>query len=88
MKTKLITETYGMKVYTDQAEYFGDVEEGIITINKVLSWKIKASKGSSLSRLLKSAKGVILPHQLVIAIGDIFLINKAAIPSFDEEEEE
>ena len=82
-----------MKVFTDQGEYFGDVEECIMTINKTFGWRVKSTRGSTLSRVLGGAKGVIVPHQLVRAIGDIFLINKAAIPSFsdnesDESEEE
>jgi len=41
-----------------------------------------------LSKLLGGAKGVIVPHQLVKAIGDVMIINKAAIPSYSEEEKE
>jgi len=88
LRTKRISETYDMKVFTDQGEYFGDVEECIMTINKTFGWRVKSTRGSSLSRVLGGAKGVIVPHQLVKAIGDIFLINKAAIPSFNEEDEE
>jgi sporulation protein YlmC with PRC-barrel domain len=87
LKTKRISDTYDMKVFTDHGEYFGDVEECVMTINKTFGWRVKATRGSSLGKLLGSAKGVIVPHQLVRAIGDIFIINKAAIPSFGEEEE-
>ena len=86
LRTKRITETYDMKVFTDQGEYFGDVEECVVTLSKAFGWRVKATRGGSLSRLLGSAKGVIVPHQLVKAIGDIFIINKAAIPSFSDEE--
>ena len=88
LKTKRITHAFDMKVYTDQGEYFGDVEECILTINKIFGWRVKATRGSSLSGLLGGAKGVIVPHQLVKAVGDIFIINKAAIPSYSEEESE
>lgn len=88
LKTKRISDTFNMEVYTDQGEYFGDVEECIITLNKVFGWRVKATKGSSLSQLLGGAKGVIVPHQLVKAIGNIFIISKAAIPSYGESEEE
>ena len=88
LKTKRISETFDMKVFTDQGEYFGDVEECIVTINKTFGWRVKSTRGSTLSRVLGGAKGVIVPHQLVRAIGDIFLINKAAIPSFNESGEE
>lgn len=88
LKTKRISETFDMKVFTDQGEYFGDVEECIMTINKTFGWRVKSTRGSSLSRVLGGAKGVIVPHQLVKAVGDVFIINKAAIPSFSDSEEE
>ena len=28
---KKITETYDMKVFTDQGDYFGDIEEAVLT---------------------------------------------------------
>lgn len=86
LNTKRITETFEQKVFTDQGEYFGDVEECILTINKIFGWRVKATRGSSLNTLLGGAKGVIVPHQLVKSIGDIFIISKAAIPSYVAEE--
>ncbi len=87
LKLKQITEVYDMPVYTDSGEYFGDVEEGIVTTNKIFGWRIKATKSSFLNKVLGGAKGVIVPHQLVKAISDIMIINKAAIPSYEEKEE-
>ena len=51
---KKISETYDMKVFTDSGDYFGDVEDSIITTNKVFGWKIKATKSSLLSKVLGS----------------------------------
>ena len=81
LKMKKVSETYDLKVFTDTGEYFGDVEDSIIQTNKVSGWKIKATKNSFLSRVLGSAKGVIVPHQLVKAVGDILIISKNAVPS-------
>ncbi len=85
LRMKRIQETYGMKVFTDQGDYFGDVEESILTATKVHGWRVRATKNSFLSKVLGSAKGVIVPHQLVKAIGDIMIISKAAVPSYSEE---
>ena len=74
-----------MKVFTDNGEYFGDVEESILTQNKVFGWRVRATKNSFLNKVLGSAKGVIVPHQLVKSIGDIMIISKAAVPSYSEE---
>jgi sporulation protein YlmC with PRC-barrel domain len=87
LKMKRITETYDMKVFTDTGDYFGDVEEVILTTNKVFGWRVKATRSSFLNKVLGSAKGVIVPHQLVKSIGDIMIISKAAVPSFEAEED-
>ena len=87
LKMKKISETYDMKVFTDTGDYFGDIEESILTSTKVFGWKVKATKNSFLSKVLGSAKGVIVPHQLVKAIGDILIISKTAVPSYSSEEE-
>jgi len=88
LKMKKLGETYDMKVFTDSGEYFGDIEESILTNNKVFGWRIRATKNSFLNKALGSAKGVIVPHQLVKSIADIMIISKAAVPSYSGEEEE
>ena len=86
LKLKKINEVYDMEVYTDNGEYFGNVEEAILTTSKVYGWRVKATKKSYLTKLLGGAKGVIIPHQLVKAISDVMIISKAAIPSYEEGE--
>ncbi|MBR9700885.1 hypothetical protein GOV11_03405 [Candidatus Woesearchaeota archaeon] len=85
---KRISETYEMKVFTDNGDYFGDVDEAILTNNKISGWRVRATRNSFLSKVLGSAKGVIVPHQLTKSIGDIMIINKSAIPNYDPEEQE
>lgn len=87
LKVKKITHVYEMKVFTDAGEYFGDVEESILTMNKVFGWRVRATRNSSLHKLLGGAKGVIVPHRLVRAIGDIMIISKSAIPAHAEGED-
>ncbi len=88
LKMKSITETYEMKVFTDAGEYFGDVEESILTNNKVFGWRVRSTRNSFLNKILGTAKGVIVPHQLVKSIGDIMIISKSAVPSYNPEQEE
>lgn len=87
LKLKKISETYDMKVFTDTGDYFGDIEEVILTQTRIFGWRVRASKNSLLNKFLGSAKGVIVPHQLVKSTGDIMIISKAAIPSYNPEEE-
>ncbi len=86
LKIKKVNEMYGMRVFTDNGDYFGDIEEAVLASNKVYGWRVKATKNSSLTKVLGGAKGVIVPHQFVKAIGDVVVISKAAIPSYEEEE--
>ncbi len=81
LKIRKVTHCYDMKVFTDEGYYFGDVDEAILGPNKVSSWKIKATKNSLLTSILDNARGVIIPHNLVKAVGDVMIIAKAAIPS-------
>jgi sporulation protein YlmC with PRC-barrel domain len=88
LKLKKLSEAYDMKVFTDGGDYFGDVEEAIVTTNKVFGWRVKATKNSFLTKVLGSAKGVIVPHPLVKSIGDIMIISKSAVPSYNPEDDD
>lgn len=80
-----ISEMYDLKVFTEGGEYFGDIEEAILTKSKLHGWRVKATKNSFLTKVLGSARGVIVPHQLVKSIGDVMIISKAAAPTGAEE---
>jgi len=86
LKIKKLSEVIGKKVYTDVGDFFGEIEEVNLVDNKIDGWRIKV--GGSLGNLLGGARGVIIPHQYVKAIGDVFLINKSALPTHEEIEEE
>ncbi|MDO8480980.1 MAG: hypothetical protein Q7S65_04140 [Nanoarchaeota archaeon] len=85
LKMKRLLETYDMRVYTDSGEYFGDIEESILLQTKIFGWRVRATKNSFLAKVLGSAKGVIVPHQLVKNIGDVMIISKAAVPNYQGE---
>ncbi len=86
MRIKKISEVIGARVYTDSGDYFGEIEEANLSENKIDGWRIKVS-GSMLS-LISGARGVIIPHQFVKAISDIFIISKSALPSQEQDLEE
>lgn len=79
MRVKKVTEVLGSRVYTDSGEYFGEIEEANLQENKIDGWRIRV--GGSVMSLIGGARGVIIPHQFVRAISDVFIINKAALPS-------
>ena len=85
LKTKTVSDMWGMKVFTESGEYFGDVDEIVISGNKVYGWKIRSTSASYLSKILGGAKGVVIPHQLVKAIGDIVIVSKVTVPSYSNQ---
>ena len=86
MRIKKITDAIGTKVYTDSGDFFGEVEEVNLTDNKVDGWRIKV--GGAITSLIGGARGVIIPHQFVKAVSDVFIINKNALPTPSESEVE
>ena len=86
MRIKKITEVIGTKVYTDSGDFFGEVEEANLSENKIDGWRIRV--GGSVVSLIGGARGVIIPHQFVKAISDVFIINKGALPSADSDMDE
>lgn len=78
LKIKKVTEIIGKTVYTDTGDLFGQIEESNLIENKVESWKIRIS--SSMGHFLGGARGVIIPHQFVKAIGDVVIISRANLP--------
>jgi len=84
LKIKKVTEVIGKKVYTDTGDYFGEIEESNLIENKVDSWRIRVA--NSMGNFLGGARGVIIPHQFVKAVGDILLVSRASLP-LDEGDE-
>ena len=86
MRVKRLSELMGAKVYTDAGDYFGEIEESNLQDNKVEGWRIRVL-GTMVS-LISGARGVIIPHQFVKAISDIFIISKSALPTPESDIEE
>ena len=86
LRIKKINSSLGKKVYTDSGDYFGEVEEAILSENKVDSWRMRVSR--EMVSQLNGARGVIIPHQFVKAVGDILIVNKASLPIMDDTAEE
>lgn len=88
MRLRKINEVIGLPVYTDAGDLVGEVDDLSISENKVDSWKIKVSRTSTLANHLGGAKGIVVPHQFVKAVGDIIIISKAIAPVSKEEKSE
>lgn len=86
MRLRKISEVIGSRVYTDSGDFFGEIEEANLYENKIDGWRIRV--GGSITSLIGGARGVIIPHQFVRAISDVFIISKGALPSPDSDIEE
>jgi len=84
LKIKKVSSMLGKKVFTDSGDFFGEIEESVLAENKIDSWRIRVSR--EMIRNLNGARGVIVPHQFVKAIGDVFVVNKSSLPIADVEE--
>ena len=82
IKIKKVSEVIGKRVYVDSGDYFGEIEEVNLVNNKIDSWRIKVAGG--IGSFLGGARGVVIPHQFVKAIGDICLVSKASLPMQEE----
>ena len=82
LRIKNISEVIGKKAYTSEGDFFGQVEEVNLVDNKIEGWRIRV--GSGFASSLGGARGVIIPHQFVKAIGDVFIINRASLPVRDD----
>ena len=85
LKVKKISEIVGKKVYTDLGDFFGEIEEVNLADNKVDSWRIKVIGG--IGSFLGGARGVVIPHQFIKAIGDVCIISRASLPVQEETQE-
>lgn len=85
LKIKKISEVLGKRVYTDAGDFFGEIEEVTLLENKIDGWRIRVV--GSFGGFLGGARGVIVPHQFVKAIGDVVVISKAALPTREAEEQ-
>ena len=82
LRIKKMSEAVGKQVYTSDGDHFGQIEDVNLVDNKIEGWKIKISGG--FMSVLGGARGVIIPQQFVKAIGDIFIVNRASLPTRDE----
>ncbi|MFH1270129.1 MAG: PRC-barrel domain-containing protein, partial [Nanoarchaeota archaeon] len=78
LRVKKVSEVVGKNVFTSEGDFFGQVDDVNLTENKIDGWKIKI--GSGFLSMFGGARGVVIPHQFVRAIGDIVIINKGSLP--------
>ncbi len=81
-----VSETWEKDVFTDRGMYCGKVEDVECDLKrfKLRSLIIKAVKGSYISKMLGSRRGLIVPFPMVVAVGDVVIIKHVAAPMEEE----
>jgi len=79
LRLKKVTEIIGKNVFTSEGDFFGQIDDVNLAENKIDGWKIKV--GSTFLSMFGGARGVIIPHQFVRAVGDIIIVNKNSLPA-------
>ena len=82
-----VSQTWSKDVFTDKGLYCGKVEDVECDTKrfKMRSLVINAMKGSYLSKMVGSKKGLIVPFPMVLAIGDVVIIKHVTAPVEEEE---
>jgi sporulation protein YlmC with PRC-barrel domain len=82
LRIKKISDVIGKNVLTSEGDFFGQVEDVNLVDNKIDGWKIRVSSG--FLNMFGGARGVVVPHQFVKAIGDVVIVHKGSLPVRDE----
>jgi len=85
LRIKKISEVLGKQVYTSDGDFFGQIEEVNLVDNKIDGWKIRV--GSGFMSSFGGARGAIVPHQFIKAMGDVIVINSNAFKGLPTSEE-
>ena len=87
LQVSAVSETWMKDVFTDKGMYCGKVEDVECDLKrfKMRALVVKAAKGSYLSDMLGTKKGIIIPYPMVKAVGDIVLIKHFNTPMAEEE---
>lgn len=86
LRIKKISEVVGKHVYTSEGDYFGQVEEVNLSDNKIDGWKVRV--GTGFMSQFGGARGAVIPHQFVKAIGDVMVVNSTAFKGMPSKEEQ
>ncbi|NIO44821.1 MAG: hypothetical protein GTN36_04685 [Candidatus Aenigmarchaeota archaeon] len=88
ISVKNMSEVFGKDVFTNKGVFCGRVSDLDVNLSKfrINSLVVETGRGSFLSDMIGSKKGVIIPYTLVVNIGDVVIIKHIA-PTIPTESE-
>ena len=83
---KNATEMFGKDVFTNRGAYCGRISDIKVNMEKfrLQSLVLDVAKGSFLSGLIGSKKGIIVPYQYVDSVGDVVIIKHISAPATED----
>lgn len=88
LRIKKISDVLNLRVFTDSGDFVGAIEEANLLENKVDSWRIRVDSTGNIASYLGGAKGLVIPHQFVKAVGEVVIISRSALPVKERVEQE
>lgn len=88
--TESFSKIIDKDVFTDKGAYCGKITDMELDLEKFrVRALVIAAKGSYLSKYMGSKKGIVVPFQMVVSMGDVVIIKNIAssLPSVDEMDE-
>ena len=76
LKIKKISEVLGKSIYTDDGDFFGEIDEANIIENKINGWKIRVT--GNVSNILGGVRGVITGKRKIYSALEIFFMGATA----------
>ncbi|WP_326493523.1 PRC-barrel domain-containing protein [Methanogenium organophilum] len=73
-----ITELFGMKVYTEDAVYVGDVDDVIINVDTKKMESLALGNVNQEVLDITNFRGVKIPYRIIRAVNDIVIIRHLA----------
>jgi sporulation protein YlmC with PRC-barrel domain len=72
-----ISGLFGKDVFTTKGFYAGKIDDCELDLSrfKIRSVVVKAARDSALGKMVGGRKGIIVPYQMVQAIGDVVIIK-------------
>lgn len=83
-----ISDTLAKDVFTEKGLYCGKVEDLECDLKrfKLRALVVRAAKGSYLTQMLGSKKGLIIPFPMVNAVADVVVVKHITAPAAEEME--
>jgi sporulation protein YlmC with PRC-barrel domain len=86
LNERTMAEIQGRDIFTDKGAYCGKIADVEFDLQKfrLRAVVVDAAKGSFLANIVGGRRGVIVPYQMIKAVGDIVIIKHISAAAAEE----